>query len=355
MAHMASNPPGSKLIRAAGAVVTRPAQDGHDCQVLFVHRTKYDDWSLPKGKQEPGEPLPLTATRELFEEAGARLVLGRRLVSVRYQVSGRPKRVHYWSARVTGTDDAVVPNNEVDQVVWLTLAQARERASYERDLSVLDDFARRSAHTVPLILLRHAKAVDKSGWEGEDTIRPLDDAGRADAKALAPLLACFAPGALAPRVISSAAVRCMETVRPYAELTGAEVAPESSLETSRTDPAFCAALIADAVAAGKPTVVCAHRENLPLLMAAALDALGVQDVPVGVSDPLPTSGFWVLHMAGGELVAVDAYDLSQALAAASRRAAARRSWRRRSRTATDAASGTAATTITYSAYLVTPL
>jgi len=352
---MASNPPASKLIRAAGAVVIRPDPDGADRQVLLVHRVKYDDWSLPKGKQEPGEQLPLSATREVFEEAGVRPVLGRRLVSVRYQVSGRPKRVHYWSARVAGTDETAVPNSEVDQVAWLPLARARERASYERDLSVLDDFTRLPADTVPLILLRHAKAVPKTGWEGEDTVRPLDDGGRADAKALAPLLACFAPAALAPRVISSAAERCTETVRPYTELIGAKVQPESSLEISRTDAAGSATLIAGAVAAGRAAVFCAHRENLPLLLAAALDALGVQDVPPGVRDPLHTAGFWVLHAASGELVAADAYDLSDALGSATCPAAARRSWRRRSRTAINPATSTTATTITYSAYLVTPL
>ena len=71
-----------------------------------MHRSKYDDWSLPKGKTEPGEPLPVTAVREVLEEGGARLALGRRLTSVRYQVGGRPKRVHYWAARVCGVDDA---------------------------------------------------------------------------------------------------------------------------------------------------------------------------------------------------------------------------------------------------------
>jgi 8-oxo-(d)GTP phosphatase len=352
---MVSNPPASKLIKAAGAVVTRPAPDGPDHQVLLVHRVRYDDWSLPKGKQEPGERLPLTAVREVFEEAGVRPVLGRRLVSVRYHVSGRAKRVHYWSARVAATDEAAVPNNEVDQVAWLTLAQARERASYERDLSVLDDFARLPAGTVPLILLRHAKAVRKSDWEREDPARPLDDGGRADAEALAPLLACFAPAVLAPHVISSAAVRCTETMRPYAELAGVKVRQDSSLEISRTDAADSATLVADAVAAGRPTVFCAHRENLPVLLAAALDALGVQDVPAGVRAPLHPAAFWALHATGGELVAADAYDLSAALGSATCRAAARRSCPRRSRTAITPRTSTTATTIAYSAYRVTPL
>src|SRR5580692_12975402 len=112
---MPNNKPGSRLIKAAGGVAWRPGPDGEP-EVLLVHRKKYDDWSLPKGKTEPGEQLPLTAVREVFEEGGARLILGRRLTSVRYQVGGRPKRVHWWAARVSGVDEAAVPNDEVDEV-----------------------------------------------------------------------------------------------------------------------------------------------------------------------------------------------------------------------------------------------
>src|ERR1700751_4692953 len=92
----------SKLIVAAGAGAWRPGRDGGAPQGLLVHRQKYDDWSLPKGKTEPGEPLPLTAVREVFEEGGARLILGRRLTSVRYQVGGRPNRVHWGGGRGSG-------------------------------------------------------------------------------------------------------------------------------------------------------------------------------------------------------------------------------------------------------------
>jgi 8-oxo-(d)GTP phosphatase len=307
---MASKPPDSKLISAAGAVAWRPAPDGSEPEVLLVHRKKYDDWSLPKGKQEHGEPLPLTAVREVFEESGAHLVLGRRLTSVRYKVSGRPKRVHYWAARVAGSDRTAVPNAEVDQVEWLPVARARERVSYPRDHTVLDDFARLPAGTVPLILLRHAKALPKSGWKRDDAKRPLDGAGRADAKVLASLLAAFAPDG---HVVSSDAARCLETVRPYAELTGAEVQAESSLQISRTGSGDSAALLAQAVSVGEPTVVCAHRENLPGLLSAATDVLGAPDAADRCGEtPLPTAGFCVLHLADGELVAADRYDLSEA-------------------------------------------
>jgi phosphohistidine phosphatase SixA/ADP-ribose pyrophosphatase YjhB (NUDIX family) len=307
--------PNDRLIRAAGAVAWQPGPDGSGPEVLLVHRMKYDDWSLPKGKAEPGEPLPVTAVREILEEGGARLALGRRLISVRYQAGGRPKRVHYWAARVTGTDDAAVPNAEVDKVVWLPGAPARDRLSYARDSDVLDDFARLPADTVPLILLRHARAVSKSDWHRDDAARPLDEAGRADAQALAALLACFAPAA---RVVSSPALRCLESVRPYADLCGGMVqaAPGLHVRSFRTDGgASATALISEAVAAGKPAVFCAHRENLPVLHAAAAAALGAGPpggpaLPADWDQPLPTGGFRVLHISGGALVAADCYDLS---------------------------------------------
>jgi len=335
----------SKLILAAGAVAWRPGRDGGEPEVLLVHRKKYDDWSLPKGKTEPGEPLPLTAVREVFEEGGARLILGRRLTSVRYQVGGRPKRVHWWAARVSGMDEAAVPNSEVDEVIWAVRPHAGERASYAHDVRVLDDFASGPADTVPLILLRHATAVPRSKWKGDDGVRPLDSSGRTQAQLLAPLLAAFAPRA---QVISSAATRCLDSVGPYAELTGAPVRAEQALQvqSSGTDPAASAALIAEIIGAGKPAVVCAHRENVSLLQAAAIGALGPPDATLPGkewADELPTAGFWVLHVTppppappppaprprwwwrrrtagdgdgaasgGGALVAADRYDLSDA-------------------------------------------
>src|ERR1700735_4345025 len=223
---MANNKPESRLIKAAGAVAWRPGADGRR-EILLVHRRKYDDWSLPKGKVEPGEALPVTAVREVLEEGGAHLALGRRLASVRYNVGGRPKRVHYWSAAVASLDDRAVPNDEVDQIEWIDADRASERISYNRDNAVIADFARLPAQTVPIILLRHAKAVGKSGWRRADERRPLDDAGRADAKALAELLACFGPRA---RLITSPAARCGETLRPFRELSGVPVAEEAAVD-----------------------------------------------------------------------------------------------------------------------------
>ncbi|MBO0819484.1 MAG: NUDIX hydrolase [Nocardiopsaceae bacterium] len=296
-------------IKAAGAVAWRLRADGAT-EILIVHRVRYDDWSLPKGKAEPGEFLPVTAVREVAEEGGTRLALGRRLIQARYKVGGRPKRVSYWSGRVRAADPAAVPNEEIDQIAWLTPDEARSRVSYRQDTEVLDDFAAARADTVPLILLRHAKAEPKSDWPGKDDARPLADKGRADAVAVAGLLACFAAAA---EVFTSPAVRCEQTVRPYAEAARVPARPATELHRSRTDDPGSAAFLASVLGAGKPAILCAHRENLPALVAGAFDRLGAAEPPrCCVADPLPTAGFCVLHTADGKLVAADRYDLSQA-------------------------------------------
>ena len=122
-------------IRAAGAVLWRARAGG--IETALVHRPRYDDWSIPKGKSLPGEHVLLTAVREVEEETGVRAALGRRLPSQCYPVEGQPKRVEYWAARPISAE-RFTPNDEVDDLAWLPLPAARERLSYPRDVSVLD-------------------------------------------------------------------------------------------------------------------------------------------------------------------------------------------------------------------------
>lgn len=322
----AAGPSRRDLIRAAGALLWRNTPGG--VEVALIHRPGHDDWTIPKGKVEPGEHTLAAAVRETAEETGIQPVLGRPLATVRYQVEGGPKRVDYWAAQVTEPPPAFTPNHEVDRLDWLPAAEAASRLTYRHDAALLDRLLEHAGVvTVPYVLLRHASAGRRGSWPGNDLLRPLDDAGLAGARTVAGLLACYAPD----RVISSVAERCLATVRPYAEQAGLDVVAEPLFTARGPDGPDrgadarqrFAGLLADAV----PTVVCAHRENLPLLLAAARDTLSPADGSAAAAGPgavpgflpprstvagdwaPPKPGFWVLHTAGDRLLAVEHHDL----------------------------------------------
>ena len=130
---------GSPTVRAAGGIVLRRAPEG-DWQVLLVHRPRYDDWSLPKGKADPGESDEETALREVEEETGLRCTLGARAGRTRYRDSkGRDKVVHYWlmEPEPDAADGAFVPNDEVDEVRWCSVVEAIATIPYAHDRKML--------------------------------------------------------------------------------------------------------------------------------------------------------------------------------------------------------------------------
>jgi 8-oxo-dGTP diphosphatase len=125
-------------VRAAGGLVVSDGEAGP--QVLLVHRPRYDDWTFPKGKVDPGESDEQAAVREVEEETGYRCALEAELPSTRYfDNRGRPKLVRYWRMRIV--DGVFAVNNEVDQIAWLTPAEARARLSYDRDRELAEHFA----------------------------------------------------------------------------------------------------------------------------------------------------------------------------------------------------------------------
>jgi 8-oxo-(d)GTP phosphatase len=297
-------------VRAAGAVLWRPA--GAGSQVALVHRPKYDDWSFPKGKLDPGEHVLLAAVREVAEETGLRATLGRRLPPVRYWASGSRKRVDYWAATAASDASSFVPNSEIDAIAWPATSKAAARLSYQRDVVTLAAFRAGPLHTVPLILLRHASAGRKSEWGRGDQSRPLDDRGTKDAEALTDLLCCFGASA---RVVSSPAERCLATVRPYAARAGVSIETEPALEVLKggaVDDPEAAKIVAQFAAADQPVVICAHRENLPLLLDAARAELGAERPPV---DPLRKGEFLVLHRADKRLAALERYGVERVMPA----------------------------------------
>ena len=298
---------GKTDIRAAGALLWRPGRDGPE--VALVHRQRYDDWSLPKGKALPGEHVLLTAVREVAEETGVRVTLGRRLPSTHYQQHGnQPKTVDYWAAKAAdGPQPGFVPNDEVDEVDWLAMPAARERLSYPHDHRVLDEFAAGPPDTTPVMLVRHASAGSKGEWRAaghdDDLKRPLDDKGRQQTEELALLLRCC----VTARVLSSAAERCVATVQPYADLTRQSV---------QTDPAFTVGMagagearrrVDQVLGGGLPTVICGHRENLSVILEEACAVLGAKATE---SHSLPLGGFWVLHVGWNTLASWEEHHLT---------------------------------------------
>lgn len=125
-------------VRAAGGVVWRRDANGR-LEILLVHRPRYDDWSLPKGKCDEGESDADCALREVREETGLTVRLGRELPSTHYRDNkGRPKTVRYWAMEPAPGDDGFTPNAEIDEIRWLPAADAVKLLSYDHDRPVAE-------------------------------------------------------------------------------------------------------------------------------------------------------------------------------------------------------------------------
>ncbi len=139
---------GGPQVRAAGGVVWQMAN--RHVEVAVVHRPKYDDWSFPKGKLEPGETHAHGALREVAEETGLRCVLGHELHATSYiDAKGRSKTVRYWE--MTVADGTFLPNEEVDEMRWLSLVRTAEILTHRRDMAVLGSFARLTGGQIPIL------------------------------------------------------------------------------------------------------------------------------------------------------------------------------------------------------------
>lgn len=327
-------------VLAAGALVWRLKND--KLQVLVVHRPRYDDWSFPKGKAEPGESMVLTAIREVAEETGRQIVLGRYLGKARRRlVSGRKKRTLYWAAQVLpeagpgeGLRAAVKPasKHEIDKVRWWKAEKAARKLTHADDKRLLarlvDWYESGQLQVHSLVLVRHAKAVSRATWGygiNSEITRPLVmGRGQAQARDVAALLSAYGVGEL----VSSPWKRCVDTLASYAHGCGLDLrsdeaftevsalmAPELMQASFRDllergsaldgppepeavgpqgrEPGLALAGQAGPGAAGPPEpsyplALCVHRPCLPLLFETLREYMGPE-----LATKLPDSDPWL--------------------------------------------------------------
>lgn len=325
-------------VLAAGALVWRLKND--KLQVLVVHRPRYDDWSFPKGKAEPGESMVLTAIREVAEETGRQIVLGRYLGKARRRlVSGRKKRTLYWAAQVLpeagpgeGLRAAVKPasKREIDKVRWWKAEKAARKLTHADDKRLLarlvDWYESGQLQVHSLVLVRHAKAVSRATWGygiNSEITRPLVmGRGQAQARDVAALLSAYGVGEL----VSSPWRRCVDTLAPYAHGCGLDLrSDEAFTEVSAlTTPEVMQASFRDLLERGSalaglpgrgpagpqgrdsagpqrresapegrlepsyPLALCVHRPCLPLLFETLREYMGPE-----LATKLPDSDPWL--------------------------------------------------------------
>ena len=263
---------GRKRVAMAAGTVALRFRDAGEPEVLLVHRPRYDDWSLPKGKLAAGEYPAACAVRETGEESGLLVRLGPPLDQVEYAVAGGRKQVRYWRADVVA-NDGFTPSAEVDKARWLPVSKAVVKASYPEEPALIRQAVALPAST-PLIIVRHAKALARDAWAGPDSARPLDERGRRQSNALTALLGAYG----VRRLVSSSSTRCLRTLTPYGRDPQVRVEHSDALTEQAADaaPEEVAALmrrLAAQTATGTPTAVCGHRPVLPVM----LEALGVAD------------------------------------------------------------------------------
>jgi phosphohistidine phosphatase SixA/8-oxo-dGTP pyrophosphatase MutT (NUDIX family) len=297
------------VIPAAGALPWRRRRGA--LQVALVHRPRYGDWAWAKGKLEPTEEWPVAAVREVFEETGFHVRLGRTLPTSEYTLldqAGQPttKQCRYWAAEVVGGDGTLA--NEIDEVAWLDVADATAQLSYARDLDQLGALVRAdragTLTTWPLVIVRHAKSRSRSTWPDADPLRPLNSRGRERAEALVPILAAYG----VTRVVTSPSVRCLDTVLPYAVAAGHQPRLKAGLseEGFAEQPDRALYHLTRLLERGNAAVVCSHGPVLPVLLeqlAKIADSdSGENTAKVMLSDAagrgMGKGEAWVAHLVG---------------------------------------------------------
>lgn len=291
------------MIRAAGALLWRESAD-LQVEIALIHRPRYGDWSLPKGKLEIGETALQCAYRELMEETGIRASFTRHLGTVEYEESGQQKRVQYWAAHCARNQSEFVANEEVDQIIWLSASQALAHATHDSDKSIIETFIGETPHTDTLIILRHTKALERGDWDEDDSLRTLNETGFDQAQQLIKHLQPFSIDEL----YTSDYTRCVQTITPLAHARGLSITtvPNLNEENFELNPekaiTFANALKQDE----KNILVCSHNPVIPTMLRGILNTkLKNKDLI-----KLEPGDAWIVHRVRGEIVGVDYLSIS---------------------------------------------
>ena len=288
------------LIQAAGAVLWRRASNA-DLEIAIVHRPRYDDWSLPKGKVEPGESHIATGYREVQEETGYESIFGPEIGTVVYKLEGAPKEVRFWAAAATVQTGKPDPQ-EVDLVEWLSPKEAKEKLTNKDDRAIVDFFLDFGTDTFPIILLRHAKALKRTDWDGDDGDRPLENRGQLQAKRLLPIYTPYN----VTEIHTSDAQRCIETIDLLARSLNkvpifSTDLSEYGFEMDREAPLD---YVQDLMDRGVPAIVCSHNPIIPKVVKKLVGKKYFNSM----DRELEPAQAIVLHCRAGEVIACDWID-----------------------------------------------
>ena len=286
-------------IQAAGAVVWRNNKD--KTEVAIIHRPKYNDWSFPKGKLEIGESLIACAHREVFEETNIQTEFGPFLGDIEYLTPDGKKQVSFWAAKAI-TDKDFSPNSEVDQLKWVEVKKVKELLSLETDKKILAQFIKLDCDTKPFILLRHAKAITRDEWQGDDDDRPLDSLGQNQAKRLLSIYQVYN----IEQIHTSDAVRCYDTVNPMVKGLGIKLEVTGKLGESayKKDKEKAFDYAKDLIKEDARILLCSHNPILPKMLNRLTKK---SDVDADEGKLSPADG-WVIHRSGKEIIQIDRID-----------------------------------------------
>jgi 8-oxo-dGTP diphosphatase len=285
-------------IEGAGAVLWQAIDDA-EVKIAIIHRPRYDDWSLPKGGVDAGETHIQAAFREVLEETGVKAIFGPEIGTVDYEVNGVTKEVRYWLAEADQFNAATPNPEEVDATEWLSISDAINKLSNSDDREIVRMAEEFGFGSTPLVLLRHAKALKRDQWDGDDGDRPLEHVGQIQA---AKIPAIYAPYAI-EKIYSSDAIRCVQTIEAMAAEYG--ITPIYSSEISEfgfekdSEKALDYAL--SVMLSDKPSVMCSHNPVLPKLVKKLIGKKNFKRL----SAELKPGDSFVLHHRSGEVIAVD--------------------------------------------------